>query len=92
MPHPTSIALDTPLSAIQDLYIQYTEFPAAEACEMSHSSNVAVAITKILFGMCDCVAESDVGKGDFLLVLVTYRVWACPYVIVRVSGYGMKQI
>jgi len=30
---------------------------------------VAVATTKFLFGTCDCTVDSDVGTGDFSLVL-----------------------
>ena len=32
-------------------------------------TSVAVVITKFLFGMCDCMVDSDIGTGDFLLVL-----------------------
>ena len=32
-------------------------------------TDVAVAATKFLFGMCDRTIDSDVGTGDFLLVL-----------------------
>ena len=32
-------------------------------------TNVAVVTTKFLFGMCDCTIHSDVGTGDFSLML-----------------------
>ena len=32
-------------------------------------SSFAVATTKFLFGMCDCMVDSDVGIGDFLFML-----------------------
>ena len=32
-------------------------------------TSAAVATDKFLFGMCDCTANSDVGTGDFSLVL-----------------------
>ena len=30
---------------------------------------VAVVTAKFLFGMCNCTVDSDVGTGDFLLML-----------------------
>ena len=32
-------------------------------------TSVPVAITKSLFGMCHCTFDSDIGTGDFSLVL-----------------------
>ena len=31
--------------------------------------SVAVATIKFLLGMCDCTVDSDIGKGNFLLLL-----------------------
>ena len=33
-------------------------------------TSVAIATTKLLFGMCDCMVDSHVGTGYFSLVLV----------------------
>ena len=35
-------------------------------------TSVAIATTKFLFGMCDCVVISDIGPGDFALLLGNY--------------------
>ena len=32
-------------------------------------TSVAVATTQFLFGMCDCIVDSNVGVGDCLLML-----------------------
>ena len=38
--------------------------------------SVAAVTTKFLFGMCDCTADSDVGTGEFSLLLRGLaRVW-----------------
>ena len=44
-------------------------------------NSVAVAATKFFSGMCDCTVDSDVGTGDFLLVLGLLHV--CGYAHVR---------
>ena len=44
-------------------------------------TSVAVATTKFLLGMCDCMVGSDVGKGD--LSLVTGLLHVCGHVNVR---------
>ena len=31
-------------------------------------TSVAVVTMKFLFGMCNCMADSDAGKGDYLLM------------------------
>ena len=36
-------------------------------------ANVAVATTKFLFGICACTVDSDVGAGNFSLVLRVCR-------------------
>ena len=32
-------------------------------------NSIAVATTKLVLGMCDCMVDSNVGTGDFPLVL-----------------------
>ena len=44
-------------------------------------ASVAVARTKSLFGMRNCMVNSNVGMGDFLLVLGSLQV--CEYAHVR---------
>ena len=55
------------------------------------STSVLVAITKFLFGMCDCKVNSDVGTGDFSLVLGILQVcrWTRARAIARVSWHGL---
>ena len=31
-------------------------------------TSVAIATTKTLFGMCDCMVDSDISTGDFSLI------------------------
>ena len=38
-------------------------------------TSVAVASTKLLFGMCDCTVDSSVGKGYFSLMLRILHVY-----------------
>ena len=54
--------------------------------------SVAVATTKFLFGMCDSMADSDVGMADFSLVLGILCVCGhvhCACVITCVSRHGL---
>ena len=37
-------------------------------------TSVAVATTKSIFGLCNCTVDSDVGKGNFSLVLGIFHV------------------
>ena len=57
-----------------------TEFLVVEACQMPHMglnwikqkvivTSIEVAKTNFLFGMYDCTVDSDIGMGDFSLVL-----------------------
>ena len=48
-------------------------------------TSVAVATTKLLFGMCDCMVNSDVGMGDFSLTLEISQVCGHEYVGSHVS-------
>ena len=50
-------------------------------------SSVAVATTKFLFGMRDCMVDSDVGTDNFLLVLGILHI--CGHVHVRLHGLLM---
>ena len=42
-------------------------------------TNVAVATTKFLFGICDCTVDRDVDAGDFSLVLGNLQVCGHAY-------------
>ena len=42
---------------------------------------VAVATMKFLFGICDCTVDTDIGTGDFSLVLGI--LYVCGHVHVR---------
>ena len=45
--------------------------------------------TKFLFGMCDCTVDSDVGTGNFSLVLGILHVYGHAHVRLHVSlGMG----
>ena len=44
-------------------------------------TNVAVAIMKLLFGMCKCTVDSDISTGDLSLVLGILHV--CRHIHVR---------
>ena len=46
---------------------------------------LAVAIKKSLFGMCACTVDSDVGTGDFSLVLGILHVCGLAHVRSHVS-------
>ena len=48
-------------------------------------TSVALVTTKSLFGMCDCTVDSDVGTGDFLLVLGILHVCGHAHVRSHVS-------
>ena len=48
--------------------------------------SVAVAITKFLFGMCDCTVDSAVDTGDFSLVLGLFHVCRQAHVRSHVSS------
>ena len=52
-------------------------------------TSVAVATT-LLFGMCDCAVENDIGRGDYSLVLGILRVWTQVSAITRVSGHVLE--
>ena len=48
-------------------------------------SSVAVVTAKFLFGICDCTVKSDVGSGDFSLMLGILHVWEHAHVRSHVS-------
>ena len=52
-------------------------------------TSVAIAKTKLLFGMHDCTVDSDVGTGDFSLVLGILRMCGHAHVQSHVSP-GME--
>ena len=52
-------------------------------------TGVAVATTKLLFGM--CTAKSDAGTDDCSLVLGILHEWTHARAIARVSGYGLDR-
>ena len=52
-------------------------------------TNVAVAITKFLFGMCDCMVSSDVGTAIFDLYWGFTHVRARAHAIGRISEHGL---
>ena len=43
-------------------------------------TSAAGATLKFLFGMCDCTVDSDVGNGDFSLVLGILHVYGHAHV------------
>ena len=47
---------------------------------------VAVVTVRFLVGVCDWTVDSDVGKGDFSLVLGILHL--CEYAYVRSRGYS----
>jgi len=59
-------------------------------------TSVAAATKRSQLRMCDCTVDSDVGRGDFSLVLGILQtcghvdVWTCARAIARVSGHGMQ--
>ena len=48
-------------------------------------TSVAAVTTKLLFGICDCTVDSDVGKGEFSLVLGILHVCGLAHVRSQVS-------
>ena len=57
-------------------------------------TSVAVAITKFLFGMCDCTVDSDVVSGNLLLCQQWDFpcAWTRARAIARVSGHGLNYV
>ena len=81
---------------IHDWRIRNTKLLVAEPFQMSHSGgkrikqsyeskNVTVTRTKFLHGTCDCTVTSDVGMGDFSLVLELLHVCGHAHVRSHVS-------
>ena len=54
-------------------------------------TSVALMTTKFLLRICDCTVDSDVGTGDFLLMLRILHVWTQALVITHVSGHGLQK-
>ena len=48
-------------------------------------ASIEVATTKFLFDMCNCTSDSDIGKGDFSLVLGNLHVCVRKHVRSHVS-------
>ena len=52
-------------------------------------TSVAVVKKRFLYGTCNFMVDSDVGTGDFLLVLVILHVWAYACTIACVSRHRL---
>ena len=53
-------------------------------------TSVTVVTTKSLFGMCDCMVDSDVGEGSSSLMLGILYLCRNMIFVAHVSGLGLN--
>ena len=63
-----------------------TSIAVAKATQrLQKSQKLPLQTLQRLFGMCDCMVDSDVGTGEFFA-----RAWTCTLAIARISRHGLS--